>query len=43
MAMMQRWAIPMAVLGAVATGVGVLLVWLLLTKPVVLAQVLGAF
>jgi hypothetical protein len=41
MATMQRWAVPMAVLGAVATGVGLTLLWLVLTRPVALAQALG--
>ena len=38
MAAMNRWLMPMAVLGAVATGVGLTLLWLLLTRPVMLAQ-----
>ena len=41
MAAMNRWLIPMAVLGAVATGVGITLLWLLLTRPVMLAQALS--
>jgi len=41
MAAMNRWLIPMAVLGAVATGVGLTLLWLLLTRPVMLAQALS--
>lgn len=41
MAAMNRWLIPMAVLGAVAAGVGVTLVWLVLTRPVLLAQALS--
>ena len=41
MTSMRRWAIPMAVLGTVATGVAVTLLWLLLARPVALAQVLG--
>ena len=41
MAAMNRWLIPMAVLGAVATGVGVTLLWLVLTRPVLLAQALS--
>ena len=40
MAAMNRWLIPMAVLGAVATGVGATLLWLVLTRPVMLAQAL---
>jgi hypothetical protein len=40
MAAMNRWLIPMAVLGAAATGVAVTLMWLLLTRPVMLAQAL---
>jgi hypothetical protein len=42
MAAMNRWLIPMAVLGTVATGVGIMLLWLLLTRPVMLAQALSS-
>ncbi len=41
MATMRRLAIPMAVLGALATGVALTLLWLVLTRPVALAQALS--
>ena len=41
MARMQRWAVPMAVLGGVATTVALTLLWLVLTRPVALAQALS--
>ena len=41
MTVMNRWLVPMAVLGVVATGLGLMLCWLALTRPVELAQTLG--